>query len=103
MKVRELLYTLTTVAHPDHPDRLADGVLVYYKDDKGKPIDIGIIEHRDPVIFSVRSDAPVLGITVVDMARILKLMMHIDNVIAQLKIAAIKRTRENLGGGHRSN
>jgi hypothetical protein len=94
---RDLRYCLTTVAHPDHPDRLAHGVLVYFQDDQGKPIDVGIIEQRDPTTFSIQADSPTIGITTPDLARILRLMMHLDAVIANLKQRARDKLATDLG------
>jgi hypothetical protein len=93
METRDLLYDLTTVQHPDHPDKIATAVLVYFKTAEGKPIDVGTIERRDPVGFTVRPGGDLLLITIPDLARILNLAMHLDEVIADLR----KRARDRLG------
>ena len=98
MKIRQLKFTLQTVTHPDHPDRVADGVLVYYTDDAGVDVDLGIIERQDLTIFTIQADAPTLGISLPDMARILKLMLAIDDIIAQLKTADRQRVADEYNG-----
>ena len=95
MDIRDLYYELCTVEHPDHEDKLADGILIYYLDDEDNPVEVGIIEMRDPILFSIQASPKTLGVTGVDLARILLVMLKADEVLSDLKAAKLEAVRSN--------